>query len=317
MIARQFIAQGHAAHRVLALCGLARSTFYYRPKAGRSFSRASTHTPSLGGVLYSNEYIIERVKACLNEEFVDYGYSKVASWLTDEEGFVINRKKVYRLMKQARLLSARIRRDRSGKCIARRRVPKPSRPFEHIQMDIKYIYVHGCRRNALLLTALDVFSRGALAYRLGWSIRKQDVVCMMRQLLANYRMPVKVTVRNDNGSQFEAALVRRYLEQMNVTQEFTHVATPDENCFIEGFHSIVESVICRSYDFESFEEAEMTINRFMNFYNQERLHGGIGNKAPSTFLMAKGFPNLPILQLNTSENDKILTKRIVESLSKS
>jgi len=128
-------------------------------------------------------------------------------------------------------------------------------------------------------------------------------------------MPAKFTIRNDNGSQFEAKLVRDYFQEMDVNQEFTHVATPDENCYVEGFHAIVDSVICRSYDFASFEEAKATINRFMNFYNQERLHGGLGNKAPSKFLMANGYPALPILAVGPSETEKEQTRRLVEYLS--
>jgi len=46
--------------------------------------------------------------------------------------------------------------------------------------------------------------------------------------------PVKgITLRNDNGSQFIAQLARDYLKEMQVDQEFTHVATPEENAFIE------------------------------------------------------------------------------------
>ena len=315
-VAEQFIAEGHDVTAITSLCGLARSTFYYEPRPGTQGRKPSTHTPSLGGVLFSNEYIVDLIKEHLMQEFVDYGYGKMTSWLADEQGFVIDDKKVYRLMRDARLLSARITRNKAGKRIAEDLVPRPEKPFEHLQMDIKYIHVHGRRRNALLLTAVDVFSRSALAYRFAWSLRKHDVVCMMREILMNYRMPVKATIRNDNGSQFEAKLLRDYFEEMNVDQEFTHVATPDENCYIEGFHSIVQSVICNAYQFESFDVAEATINRFMNFYNQERLHGGIGNKAPSKFLKAKGYAALPILAVRPSADDKEQTKRLVEYLSK-
>ena len=107
MIAEQFIANGHDIKTVTRLCGLARSTFYYEPRAGVRGRKPSTHTPSLGGVLFSNEYIIDLIKDHLMQEFVDYGYGKMTSWLTDEKGFIIDDKKVYRLMRDARLLSSR------------------------------------------------------------------------------------------------------------------------------------------------------------------------------------------------------------------
>ncbi|MEI6848385.1 MAG: DDE-type integrase/transposase/recombinase [Chlorobiaceae bacterium] len=106
-------------------------------------------------------------------------------------------------------------------------------------MDIKYIYIHGVGRNALLLTILDVFSRGVLGYRLLWNIRKAQVVALIEEVLAHYQLPEQVSLRTDNGSQFESGKVREYLKEMDVDHECTHVATPQENCYIESFHSIV------------------------------------------------------------------------------
>jgi hypothetical protein len=38
-------------------------------------------------------------------------------------------------------------------------------------MDIKYIQIHGVKRNALLLTVIDVYSPKALTYMLKFIIR--------------------------------------------------------------------------------------------------------------------------------------------------
>lgn len=86
---------------------------------------------------------------------------------------------------------------------------------------------------------------------------------------------------------FEAGLFREYLKEMAVDHEFTHVATPQENCYIESFHSIVESAVCAKYEFENLVEAKATFNRFMNFYNLERLHGSLDNLSPNQFLVGK------------------------------
>jgi putative transposase len=166
MIAKDFFQQGYPLYKVLSLCGLSKSSYYFIPFGGKRGRKASTHTLSKEGILYSNEYVLERIKWLLNQEFVDYGYDKVTDWLRDSEGLVINQKKVYRLMKEARLLSNRIRRDERGKRIAQDLLPNPAVPFECLQTDIKYIYIHGQHRNALLITVLDVFSRGVLGYRL-------------------------------------------------------------------------------------------------------------------------------------------------------
>ena len=284
MIAESFIQQGYPAYKVLPLCKLSKSSYYYRPSKGKRGRKPSTATLSSSGILYSNEYVLDRIKWLLNQEFIDYGYEKVAGWLRNSESLLINEKKVYRLMKEARLLNSRIRRNRRGKHIAKDLLPNPAQPLECMQTDIKYIYIHGEHRNALLITVLDVFSRGVLAYKLEYSITKHQVIDLMKDVLYHYKMPQKVSLRTDNGSQFEAGLFREYLQEMSIDHEFTHVATPQENCYIESFHSIVESAVCVKYEFESLQEAKQTFNRFMNFYNQDRIHGSLGMISPNQFL---------------------------------
>ncbi len=93
--------------------------------------------------------------------------------------------------------------------------------------------IHGAGRNALVLTVLDVYSSKLLGLLIWWSIRKEQVKWLFSRIIEKH--PVKgITLRNDTGSQLIALLVRDYLKEMQVDQEFTHVATPEENTFIEA-----------------------------------------------------------------------------------
>ena len=94
-------------------------------------------------------------------------------------------------------------------------------------MNIKYIHIHGAQRNALLLTVIDAFSRKVLTHMLRFNI-KGDVIVLLSLLLMEYKIE-RITLRNDNGSQFIAGVVRQFLKDKGVNQEFTHVATPEEN----------------------------------------------------------------------------------------
>jgi hypothetical protein len=89
-----------------------------------------------------------------------------------------------------------------------------------------------------------------------------------------------VVVRNDNGSQFIANKVRHYLRTLEAHQEFTHIATPEENSYIEAFHSIFEREVMQRCVFASFYEAKLTIMAYMNFYNEQRRHGSLKRIPP-------------------------------------
>ncbi len=80
-------------------------------------------------------------------------------------------------------------------------------------------------------------------------------------LILEYRI-AGFTIRNDNGSQFIAKMVREFLIEKGAIQEFTHVATPEENSYIETFHSIVQREEVDRFEFEFFHHAKMFFYRY-------------------------------------------------------
>ena len=56
------------------------------------------------------------------------------------------------------------------------------------------------------------------------------------------------------GSQFIAKSVRKYLVLIGVQQEFTHLATPEENAHIEAYHGILKKEVFTIVDYRTFAE---------------------------------------------------------------
>src|SRR5690606_34919096 len=74
--------------------------------------------------------------------------------------------------------------------------------------------------------------------------------------------------------------VREALQLMEAKQEFTHVATPEENAYIEAFHSIQQRELIDRHSFASFYDAKQHIEKYMHWYNRRRKHGAIGFMTP-------------------------------------
>ena len=85
-----------------------------------------------------------------------------------QEGFLLNHKKVNRLMKENHLLALK---KKVTKNYAKYRVLTPSDPAEMLEMDIKFAWVASEMKHAYILTVLDVFTRTALAWHAGFSIK--------------------------------------------------------------------------------------------------------------------------------------------------
>lgn len=183
-------------------------------------------------------------------------------------------------MKKYRLLCGMVIRTQGSKRqFVKWRVQQAGKPMEQLCMDIKYVHIHGSKRNALLLTVLDVYTRSIVGQVLSWHMRKEHVIWLLHCILQEHQIKA-ITVRNDNGSQFIAHAVREYLHDREVNQEFIHVATPQENCFIEAYHSIIQRELLEPRQFDSMEQATEVFERWKTFYNTRRLHGSLGNNTP-------------------------------------
>jgi hypothetical protein len=73
-------------------------------------------------------------------------------------------------------------------------------------------------RNALLLTVIDIYSK-VLIHMLRHRIKKGDVLLMLSLMLLEYKAE-GMSIRNDNGSQFIAAVVREYLREKGIYQSY-------------------------------------------------------------------------------------------------
>lgn len=257
---------------------VAKSSLYYRSHPGPRGVRASTHTVVGGSGFVSNNLVVDQIRCILSTDYCVYGYRKVTEELKELE-YLINHKKVYRLMKEHHLLCGkRIQVQGKRKWVKHRRI-KAKYPMEYLCLDIKYIWVEGDRRYYYQLAIMDVYSRRILGWIFQPSIRQTDVIALMRML--DLRFGLKgVIIRNDNGSQFIAQKVRELLQSLEATQEFTHVATPEENAYIESFHSIQQNELIDRHSFESFYDAKHHIEKYMHWYNCKRKHGGIGFITP-------------------------------------
>ena len=89
-----------------------------------------------------------------------------------------------------------------------------------------------------------------------------------------------VRIRSDNFTRHVSRIVELFLSSSNIAHERIHPATPKEDAQIESFNSILEKEVIRRFEFSSFEDADNTISRFIEFYNSERLHSAIDYRTP-------------------------------------
>jgi len=281
---------GMKTEKVLKLCGLTRHSYYYKPKGGKRGCKASELTLKLSekGIKerVNNQLVVDEIIAIKQNPDTDYGY-RAATAALQLLGFIINHKKVYRLMKQYQLLHEKPR--KAKRKYVKYRSVNPEQPLQVLEMDIKFQWVDEHRRFAFIITVIDCFTRYVLAWRVAYSIKQAQVKHLWQSIIIQYLQPndllnkqIDIELRNDNDSRFIAKSVQQYFEDNHINQVFTHPYTPQENGHIESFHAILSRSLTPC-DFASIDDLESHLTQFYHTYNKVRLHGSLDHLSPSQF----------------------------------
>ena len=187
--------------------GISPSVYYYQEKPGRKGSLPSKQTFHEEDGEIDNKYVVKTIEDILSEPFQDYwGYHNITAELRDR-GYLINHKKVYRLMKEEKLLkpSARLRPEKVARKFVKFRKVITERPLECVEMDIKCVWIPERGKQAYLLTLLDVHTRRVLAREFAWNMKKDQVINLYAVLVDQGQLPEGTVIRSDNGSRPDRA----------------------------------------------------------------------------------------------------------------
>lgn len=215
-----------------------------------------------------------------------YGYLKLTHALRQHAGLVINKKKVYRLCKQLRILrpQRKISAGSPRKLARNRLVTGPNQTWA---TDVKYGYVGGEDRFFYVASIIDVFDRCIVGSYVGLTCEARDILSTLKASLKSRGLhKVDLILRSDNGPQFKSKLMRSECDSLGVKQEFIPFKTPNMNAHIESFHSILEAECMAINRFETFGDAYRTVREFIRFYNERRLHSGCRYRSPAAYYLA-------------------------------
>jgi putative transposase len=285
----QYNSQGLPLNIALPIAGISKHQYYYRPSSGNPGRKPTNTTFLVAGEAQEcelNTAVIERIKSFHSNPDLAYGYHKITRAL-QQQGLIINHKKVYRLMNEKNLLQASKR--SSSKTYVKYRKVHPTRPLEVVEMDLKMVWVERDRRHAFVLNIIDTFTRKWLYQSVAFSITQYQVKQAWEHMIEHHLQPndllkneLHIEIRNDNDKRFSVKMVQEFFKENHINQVFTHPYTPQENGHIESFHAIL-SVHLRRFCFWSISDLEKDLILFQETYNNQRLHSSIAHLTPNDF----------------------------------
>ncbi len=281
---------GMTVEKTLGIVGMTKHQYYYRPKDGKPGRVPSSHvikrSSSGQEERIRNEEMVDEIISIMSTPELSYGYRAMTREL-HMRGYVVNHKKVYRLMNVYHFLQDKT--PKPTRNYVNYRSVIPEHPLQCLEMDIKLQWIDRHQRFAFILTVIDCFTRYVLSWSVAYSIKQEQVKYVWGKIIDNYLQPndllgrqIRVELRNDNDSRFAALSVQEYFKQNHIDQVFTHPYTPQENGHIESFHSILSRSLSPN-QFYTINHLENHLNRFYNTYNNIRLHGSLDHLPPSLF----------------------------------
>ena len=221
-----------------------------------------------------------------------YGLLKLVREIR-KEGFNVNKKRIYRLMKKECLYSRT-----SKKFKVTTKQGKGARFSENL-LDGKFqttraneiwtsdiTYIRTKEGWLYLAVVLDIYSRRII----GWAIQPRvtsDIVLNALMMAIRNRRPDKgIIFHSDRGSQYTSELVRSRLNLYGFRQSMSGKGNCYDNAITETFFSLLKKELVYLTVFETREQARREIFEYIEiFYNRQRIHSSIGYLSPVEFEM--------------------------------
>ena len=224
------------------------------------------------------ERLVARITA-LASQYGRYGYRRITAMLRNE-GWKVNHKRVERLWRREGLKVPKKQPKRrrlwlnDGSCI---RLSPTHR--NHVWA---YDFV-SCRtydgRPIKILTIVDEYTRKCLALVVERRLRSDDVLHCLTDLFVSHGIPEYI--RSDNGPEFTAKAVRRWLEKVGVSTLYIEPGSPWENGYNESFNGKLRDELLNGEIFYTLKEAQVLIEGWRREYNTVRPHSSLGYKPPA------------------------------------
>lgn len=284
----QALRAGSTVEKSCEILGLARGR-YYRWKAGRALAELGIEElvarrpgpPPGAGVHRLLDVEKEQIKAAARaDRYQDLRHRKLCRQMSRDAGVQVSEMSVYRVLKGEGLIAPVTPVRRQGL----RPETEATGPNQLWGWDVSYLSVKEIFM--YLIVIIDFYSRKIVGHELSYRPTAEDMkrvwdrALLVEGLLDPLGQPINLTARSDNGSPMKAKSMRQFFRDLGIVQGFTRGATPTDNAITErSFKSIkYERLYLEdlAYPLIAIELADA----FIRYYNEERLHQGIGFVTP-------------------------------------
>ena len=227
--------------------------------------------------------LAEKISLQQKRCFQTYGYRRMHIWL-EQQGIHHNPKTILRIMKKYGLLSE-IRRRRKWQNLGQQvhryenllnRQFHADRPNAKWVTDISYIHT---KEGILYLSMIrDLYDNSIVAYKTASSQTVNLVLDTIRLAMRREKKKVaaELQLHSDQGFQYTSQAYFKLMQSYKITPSMSRRGNPYDNAMAENFFSILKTECIYRHKPKSLHEANSMIERYIDFYNSERIQTKTG-----------------------------------------
>jgi transposase InsO family protein len=205
------------------------------------------------------------------------GYRRLTFMMLDQDVVAVSPSSVWRVLGQAGLLSKwNGEPSKKGTGFA-----QPPAPHEHWHIDVSYVNLSGTFY--YLCSVLDGYSRLLVHWELRPSMTEAEIEIVLQRAREKYP-DAKPRIISDNGPQFLARDFKEFIRIAGMTHVRTSPYYPQSNGKLERWHKSLKSECIRPLTPLNQQDAERLIGKYVDHYNNERLHSAIGYVTPTDMM---------------------------------
>jgi transposase InsO family protein len=231
---------------------------------------------------------------------------QLALKLVDSEGWYVSESTVFRILKREGLIKpAEIIGFKAGKEYHR----KTKRPNELWATDCAHLKVAGWGWY-YLVTVMDDYSRFILAWELKSDMAATSLIDVVQKAvditgMTNVPVENRTVLLSDNGSGYLSRQFGEYLRLVEIKHVIASPYHPQTNGKIERYHRTIKGEI-KMVPYEMPGQLKEAIREFIDYYNYQRYHEGLGNITPYDVYKGR---HLEIIQKRKEAKGKTLEAR--------
>jgi len=227
----------------------------------------------------NDEDALTRAIIALASHYGRYGYRRITIEL-QRAGWQVGKDRVERIWRREGLRVPQKQKPRGrlwlndGSCVRLR----PERRNHVWAYDFVSTFTHD-GRTVRMLNLIDEYTRECLAIRVERKLNSRDVIDTLADAMITHGIPEYI--RSDNGPEFVAKDLRRWLADIGARTLFIEPGSPWENGYCESFNSKLRDEFLNGEIFYSLKEAQVLAERWRIHYNTVRPHSALGYRPPA------------------------------------